>query len=355
MHILILNWRDPHHPLAGGAEAMLLEHVHYWQKKGADVTWIGTSFKGAKKHETFEGIKIIRFGSEYTVHLFVFLSFLIGEFKDIDIVIDCFHFIPFFTPLYMKKRKIFALIHEVAGEVWYKNMPFLFAFIGEKLEPLFFKLYKSIRFITVSDSTKMELEGLGVEASQITIIPNGVRIPKRILGKKEKTPTLLFLGRISHDKGIIDVLDAFKQLKKRFPKIKLWIAGKQENKNLLKNLPKDAIYLGFVSEDKKYQLLKKSWILVHPSLKEGWGLTVIEANSVGTPVVGYNVMGLRDSIQNEKTGLLVDSTVNSLIEGVSLLLENKKMYNKLSQNAQNWASRFEWEKSVKKSWQLLKK
>lgn len=361
MNILILNWRDLKHPLAGGAEIALLEHATYWQKKGAEITWFGSSFTGAKDKETINGITYLRKGSQYTVHFWAFLYYLQNKLGKQDIVVDCFHFLPFFTPLYFRKTKIIVLIHEVAKEVWFKNLPWVLAVIGSHVEPLFFKLYKQIPFITVSNSTKKELVTVGIEEKNIQVIENGISIPKVKKFSKEKDPTILFLGRIAKDKGIEDAIEAFTHIYKKDNKTQFWIAGSGDVKYIqrlksshIQNLTSNIKFYGFVSEQKKYELLQKAWVLVHPSTREGWGLTVIEANSVGTPVVGYDVPGLRDSIQDKKTGLLVRSNADSLAEGVSKLIEDKKLYEKLSSNAKIWSKRFDWQKAGAKSWSMLK-
>ena len=112
-------------------------------------------------------------------------------------------------------------------------------------------------------------------------------------------------------------------------------------------------YFNYVSESKKFELLKKAWILVHPSRKEGWGLNVIEAASQGTPTVGYDREGLRDSIVDGKTGLLTDSNPVSLANTIAELISNKNLYNKLSEGAADWAKKFSWKKSNEESWEIL--
>ena len=121
MNVLVLNWRDPKHPLAGGAEMSLFHHVSYWQKQGYSVTWFSSSFRNAKPEEIYEGVRIVREGSHYTVSLYFFIQWMKGEFKNSDIIIDSFHFFPFFTPLYIKDKLVIALINEIAGNVWFDN------------------------------------------------------------------------------------------------------------------------------------------------------------------------------------------------------------------------------------------
>lgn len=362
MNILILNWRDPSHPLAGGAEQSLHEHAKYWVSRKANITWVASSFEKAKKEELIDGIKIIRFGNQYTVHLLFVIYWLFGKIhKDFDVVVDCFHFLPFFTPLYIKSIRKIALINEVADRLWFSNLPLPFSWIGHKLEPLFFRFYKNIQFITASESAKNDLGKMGIKEKNINVIPHGVTLPPILPRKRENNnPTIIYCSRVAKDKGIEDALKMFQILYKEIPNLEFWIVGKEERLGYLQGLlktnkisSKQIKYFGFVSEKKKFELLSKAWMLIHPSRKEGWGLNVIEANSVGTPAVGYDVEGLRDSIKNNKTGLLSKANPNSLAESIEILINNSRIRKELSENALKWSKEFNWEKSGRESWILV--
>ena len=360
MHILILNWRCIRHPFTGGAEVSLMEHAKYWAKMGNEVVWFTSNFKGGKKKEAIEGVTFVRYGSHFTVHFYAFLQYIKGGFSNVDIIVDCFHFIPFFSPIYIRNKKIISIAHEVAGNLWFENLRYPLAYIGFKLEPLFFKIYKRIPFIVVSESTKKDLLKVDIPSKNIHVIHNGNKAQIVSKTPKEKMPTLLFMGRISKDKGIEDAVRAYKEIRSKNKEVRLWIVGKEEKSGYLKELlssysiePELVHYFGFVSEEKKNELLKRAWILMHPSKKEGWGLTVIEAASQGTPTVGYDVEGLRDSILNNKTGLLTDTNAESLAKGVLTLLNDKKLYARLSKESINWSNKFDWKESVKKSYELL--
>lgn len=363
MNILILNWRDIKHPLSGGAEISLFEHAKYWAKMGANVTWFASSFAKSKNVDEIEGVRIIRKGSHYTVHFFAFIDYLFKRLNKQDVVVDCFHFLPFFTPLYFKQTKIIALINEVAGKVWFSNITLPFSLIGYLIEPLFFNFYRKNKFITSSQSTKKELISLGISSDNINIVNHGVTI-KKIDGNivKNSNPVIIFLGRISKDKGIGDALKAFRIASERIGNLEFWIVGKEEKKGFLNNLfVKNNLikvgskikYFNYVNENEKFKLLKKSWILVHPSKKEGWGLNVIEAASQGAPAIGYDREGLRDSIINDKTGLLIDPNPESLAKAIIKLIEDKELYSRLKAGAKNWAGNFSWEESNKKSWGII--
>ena len=209
MNILILNWRDIKHPLAGGAEESLFRHASYWEKKGASVQWFSASIPGVKNKETISGITHIRAGSHYTVHMHCLLYYFKHKVRNPDIIIDCHHFLPFFTALFFRNVKKIVFIHEIAGKVWFKNISFPVALVGYLLEPLSLILYRKTQFITVSQSTKKDLTIHKIPAKNIEIVHNGmskVSVPSYI--KKEKTPTIIFLGRISEDKGIADAFKA---------------------------------------------------------------------------------------------------------------------------------------------------
>ncbi|EKD87477.1 MAG: glycosyl transferase family protein [uncultured bacterium] len=360
MKILILNWRDIKHPLAGGAEISTHEHAKGWVKAGHDVTLFTSSFPGAKEKEIIDGITAIRRGSHYTVHFFAFLYYL-SQGKKFDMVVDEFHFIPFFTPLYVRKKKL-AFIHETAEEVWFKNKTFPLNVIGFILEPFSFLFYGHIPFMTVSESTKRDLMRFRIPQQNIHVVNNGVtRISTNV--RRGAYPIVMYLGRISDDKGIGDAIDAFAFVQKRHTNAELWIVGKEERKGQIQelkqklkdlNIARSVEFFGFVTDKKKFDLLAQAWILLHPSIKEGWGLTVIEAASVGTPTVAYKTAGLSDSIQHEKTGILVsEKNPQKLALAVSVLCTNKKLYEKMSSSARVWSKQFNWGKSISQSLKLI--
>lgn len=361
MTILILNWRDIRHPLAGGAEISTHEHAKRWVKEGHSVIQFSSSVKGNKFSEIIDGVQIVRRGNHYTVHLFAFFYYLRCLWGKIDFIIDEFHFIPFFTPFYTRVKKI-AFIHETAEEVWFKNQPFPINVLGFFLEPLFIRLYKDVPFMTVSESTKKDLIKFGINDHNIHVINNGIKITNSYLNK-EKKPTIIYLGRLAKDKGTEDAISAFYQIQQSQSNAMLWIVGREENEGYLRalkekvgnlNIAKKVVFYNYVSEKRKFGLLKRAWVLIHPSVKEGWGLTVLEAASQGTPSVAYDTSGLRDSIINGKTGLLAHRKIPSeLAEKVAGLFNNRLLYNALSKNAVEWSEKFDWEDSTKKSLNLI--
>lgn len=369
MNILVFSWRDPKHPLAGGAEQVMHEHMKGWIRSGHNVTLFSSKSPNLKSEEVIDKVKIIRQGNQYIgVQIKAFLFYLKNK-NSYDFLIDQFHGLPFFTPIYSTKPKI-AVIQETARSVWFLN-PFpkplnlLVGLVGYLSEPLYFLFYRNTQFATGSNSAKTEVSKMGIPLKNITVWPHGVIIPKiKINAKKEKIKTITFLGVLSKDKGIIDAIKCFKNLSKK-TNYQFWIIGKPENSEIameIKELVSDLKmnsrikFWGFVSLEKKFELLKRSHILINPSIREGWGLVNIEANSMSTPVVSYNAAGLVDSVKQNYSGIFVrNNNYKSLAEEVINLLDNKNKYSKLCKTAVMWAGKFNWNNSVKVSLRTITK
>ena len=217
--------------------------------------------------------------------------------------------------------------------------------------------------MTVSESTKKDLINFGVKEKNISIVYNGIKLSATPFTRKEKTPTILYLGKLAKDKGVEDAFTAFYHVQEKLKKVKFWVVGKEENrgyKSMLKQLAdklkiaNKTEFFDYVSEQKKFELLKRARVLIHPSIKEGWGLTVIEAASQGTPTVAYNTSGLQDSIKNNSTGLLVDGQRPiDLADKIVALCTQRSLYKRLSENAKIWSKNFTWEKSIKISLDII--
>lgn len=216
--------------------------------------------------------------------------------------------------------------------------------------------------MTVSESTKKDLVNWGVSTSKIKVIYNGVSTVS-VRSKKEAKKTLIYLGALARDKGIEDAIKVFGFVNRKEPESQFWVVGHgsknylNEMKTLCRKLRVESRvkFWGFVDNKTKFKLLSRSHILLNPSIREGWGLVNIEANSVGTPVVGYDVSGVRDSVVNGKTGLLSKlGNYEGLAMNVIKLFNDINLYNKMSREALLWSRKFTWEKSTNESLDLIK-
>lgn len=362
MKILIFNWRDIKNPISGGAEILTHEIAKRWVNWGHQVTQFSSYFSGSKAKEVVDGVVVIRRGNPdvrhlfNSVHFFAFLYYLKEAKGKFDIVIDEIHGIPFFTPWYVKEKKI-VLICEVAGSLWQNFFGPIYGYIGFLIEKFYLhNLYRNISFLTISKSTQQDLIQYGTKEKDITILPMGITLPTILPSdEKEKNPTLLFVGRLVKAKGVEDAIMAFQGVNKRLLNARFWIVGRgnQEYENYLKQMVRDlgiykqVTFFGYISDSEKFSLMRKAHILLHPSVREGFGLTIPEAGIVGTPVIGYNSSGLRDIIKHDRNGILLKTnTFESMATEILAILSNNTLYKRLSKNAVILAQQYSWDKTA---------
>ena len=369
MNILVFSWRDPKHPLAGGAEQVMHEHMKGWIRAGHSVTLFSSKVSDLKNEEEIDRVKIIRKGNQYLgVQIEAFLFYRKNR-KTYDLVVDQFHGLPFFTPLYSRKP-IIAVIQETAGKVWFLNpfpkpLNWLVGLIGYITEPLFFLFYRNTKFVTGSLSAKIDVTKMGVPVKNISVWPHGVIIKNNKTFIKEKKKTICFLGVLSKDKGIIDAIKCFRFLAQIRDNYQFWVIGKPETKKFKIEISKliaesglenKVKFWGFVSQQKKFELLKRSHILINPSIREGWGLVNIEANAMSVPVVSYKAAGLTDSVKQNYSGVFVKrNTPQEMALTIERLLGNRIKYLKLCKTSLLWSKQFNWVNSVKISIKTINK
>ncbi len=364
MKIIILNWRCPRNPLSGGAEKVTLEHAKAWVKKGQDVTWICGNYPHGKKFEILDGIKIYRFGSPTTIYILAPFIYWLKFKADFDLVIDEIHGLPFLIPIWAYKSKKLAYIHEVAQEIWDEMFFFPINFVGKLYEKIYFLFYKKTSFLTGSPSTKKDLIKYGIPEKNITIIPHGLFLKSlNNIPKKRKKLTLIFISRLVKMKGIEEALKIFSLVNRKVKKARFFVVGDGEKNyiNYLKQLTRklkiedDVRFFGYINDQKKTILLQSSHLLIHTSVREGFGLVVTEANSQGTPAIVYDSPGLRDVVINNINGLQIPKgDVKKMAYKIIEVFKDKKKYNYLVKKSIEYSKRFDWQKITEQSFNLIR-
>jgi glycosyltransferase involved in cell wall biosynthesis len=363
LKILAINWEDLANPQAGGAEVHLLEILKRIARGGHQITLLCSSFPGAKQQEESDGIRIIRRGSRYNFNLVAPFAFraLLKE-QEWDIVIEDINKIPFYTPLYNRLPLLVVIPHLFADTV-FKEINFvlgLYIYFSEKPIP---NIYRGFKFMVISESTKEDLVKRGIPENDVFVITCGIdqalyRIDPQV--EKYPAPTVIYLGRLKKYKSIDHLLTGFSLLLDKIPEAKLVIVGDGDYRgNLMDvakklNLENRVEFTGYVDKYEKIERLRKSWVAVCPSLKEGWGLTNIEANACGTPVVASNVPGLKDSVIEGKTGLLFEyGNVQELSDCMSKILSDTEYRENLIRGGLSWAQSFSWDETAAKTLELM--
>jgi glycosyltransferase involved in cell wall biosynthesis len=347
MRILWFNWRDIKHPEAGGAEVLTHEVMVRLAKVGHEMTLFCPSIPSGLKKEEIDGVHIIRSGGKYSVYRKA-KEFFKKNTKNYDFIIDEINAKPFLSPGMVKSKPILALFHQLIDKEWFYEVPFPLNYLCYYyLEPKWLSKYKEIPTATVSSSSEQDLKKYGFK--RVFVVPMGLSVtPLEKLHEKESSPTVLYIGRLKRHKLPDHALEAFTIIKKQLPDSKMWVIGDGMMLDKLKKMNiRDVTFYGYAENNLKYDLLKRAHVVLMPSIREGWGLVVTEANAMGTPVVAYNVPGLRDSVLDGKTGILLkQNSPQKLAQTAITLLTDKNLLKRYSNDALAFSNNFSWDNTA---------
>lgn len=353
LKILIFNNRDICNPEAGGSEVFTHEVSKIWASQGHDVTLVSSGYNGSDHREILDGTELIRLGNRYTVYLKArnyYHKHLKGKY---DIIIDEYTLMPFMTPKFVREPIIF-FPHELARKKYHYELPPLISHFFYHWEPRWLRNYLNVSTVTVSNSTKQDLHQCGFNT--VHVVPEGINFkPVNKIPEKEEEPTILFVGLLKKTNLVDHAIQAFRYINREIPDSKMWIVGRGNQLKKLKKLAQGSniTFFGYVSEEKKLELMKKAHLVLFPAIREGWGLVVTESNANGTPVIGYDVPGLRDSIKNGKTGLLTQNNPKQMAEQAIKFFKDEEMRKKLTYNALQDSRKFSWEKTAQEFMDIM--
>lgn len=358
LKILLFNWRCWLNPEMGGAEVFTREVLKRWAAQGHEVVLFTSQFNGSKSEEIVDGVKIVRAGGFYTVYgkakQFYETHFSKEKY---DIIVDEINTRPFQTPNFVKNgEKIVTLIHQLAREYWFCETPFPINLLGYYFfEDRWLKKYRGLPTVTVSESTRKDLAELGFEKT--FVVGEGLNfMPLSQLSEKEKFPVAVYAGRLKKAKRPDHVVKAFRIVKKAVPDAELWIIGDGYLREKLVKIACEGVkFHASLSNEERRRLIARSWILVNPSIREGFGLNIVEANALGVPCIAYDVPGLRDAIINGKTGILTESNnIKALAGTIIQILGNDSLRLKFSQESLEYSKNFSWIDVADKFMRILK-
>ncbi|MFZ2503075.1 MAG: glycosyltransferase family 4 protein [Nocardioides sp.] len=354
--ILIANWRDPWHPEGGGSELYVEEVATRLVALGHDVTIFTAAYPGAAANERRDQITFVRRGGHLTIYLWFAALLLSRRFGRLDAVLETQNGMPFLATLFTRARVV-VLVHHVHREQWPVVGPIL-ARIGWFMESrAAVRLNRGNRYVAVSEVTRSELVALGVRAEDVTIAYNGMSaIPEaaRNAPPKASTPVIAVLSRLVPHKQIEHALDVLPRVLTDYPNARLRVMGSGWWHDHLTahaarlGVSANVDFLGHVSEAEKYAELARAWVHVLPSLKEGWGLSIMEAAAMGTPSVAYrDAGGVQESILDGVTGLLA-ADFDELQDHVLRLLANADERAELGDKAATRAAQFSWDETAER-------
>jgi len=221
---------------------------------------------------------------------------------------------------------------------------------------------------TVNPELKKKMIKRGIRKEKIVLSQNGLFMEKinSVKNPKNKKYDAVYMGRISINKGILDLIKIWEKIIKKKPKAKLAIMGmglddvvRKFKKEIEKNgMVKNIEYLGFTPSDKKYAVLKNSKVFLYLSkvnADESWGISLMEAMACGLPAISYNLPIYEHIYKTESLIRIKLNDVDSVTEKLLCLLENQKSWLFLSKKSINFAKNFDWFKIAKEDLIKIKK
>ncbi|MFE3771542.1 glycosyltransferase family 4 protein [Streptomyces sp. NPDC059122] len=262
-----------------------------------------------------------------------------------DLLVEVCNGMPYLAPLWHRGPTL-CLVNHVHTDLWRMRYPAPAARLGRRLEHWALAgTHRGNLMVAVSDSTAAALRDLGVAPDRIRLVHNGVEEPGPLV-PEDPEPLFLAMGRLVEYKRI----DLLLRLWERVRPVtggRLVIVGDGPERDRLTALAgPDVTFTGRISEQEKHRLLCSAWLLLHPSLVEGWGLVVMEAAARRTPTLGFDIPGLRDSVEGGTTGLLARGESAFAAHWCTLALSARRRH-ALGAAAADRAARFRWSRTVR--------
>jgi len=355
LKILVLNWQDLANPQSGGAETHLHEVFGRLAERGHEVTLLCSGWPGARPRAENSGMRIHRAGGRNTFSLAApryFRRHLAAE--PWDVVVEDLNKVPLFTP-YWIRRPLVLLVHHLFGATAFREASAPFAAATWLLERPISRVYRGLPAEAVSESTADDLVARGLRRGDIRVIHNGVDLSFFSPGPPARfpEPTFLYVGRLKRYKRIDLAIQAVALLRDRGVFARLLVAGRGDEEPRLRaqveslGLADRVSFEGFVTEERKRELLRGCWSTVLPSPKEGWGITNVEAAACGTPAVCADSPGLRESVVDGRTGVLVPyGDAAKLADALGSLAADPARVERLGAAARGFAEGFSWDRSA---------
>jgi glycosyltransferase involved in cell wall biosynthesis len=352
--------------MKGGAEIHLHEILRRLVRRGHEVTWLACTYPGARAEEVADdGIRYRRKG-HWAVTNFHLPGLMRDELtrRDYDVVLEDINKVPFYAPLFTRKPVLAVIPHLFGGTVFRETNPLFASYVWASERPLSW-VYRRCLFLAISDSTRDDLVHRGIARERIEVVHCGMDHERYQLDDppaRGHDPVLIHLGRLRRYKSVDVVLRAFARIRTVFPTATLHIVGDGPDAPRLKDLARtldllgSVYFRGHVPREEIVAQLYRTHIFLNPSPKEGWGLTVIEANECGVPVVASRRPGLVDSVREGETGLLARYGDDEDFANQALtLLTDPPLWRMMSENAVRWARGFSWDEAALRTEELLRR
>ena len=364
MNILLVNWQDRANPHAGGAEIHLFEIFGRLAARGHRVRMVCSGWSNAPRTATLDGISIERTGGRDSFAVLGRRAVRRAIAADRpDILVEDINKLPLFLAAGSSGLPFCAIVPHLFGNTAFAEAAWPVAAVVWAAERPLPWAYRRAGFHAISESTRDDLVARGVRPDRIRVIHPGVdstRFTPGPPGRRSGAPSFLYVGRLKRYKGIAYAIKALALARRQRPDLRLEIAGTGDHRSALEQLASSlglgraVTFHGFVSEERKIDLMRSAWAHVFPSPKEGWGITVIEAAACGTPSLASNSPGLRDSVCHGETGFLVPhGDITALSARMLEMADSPHLVGRLGHRARQFAERLTWDRTASETEQQL--
>lgn len=345
MRILILNWKDPGAPGAGGAELYGRRLAEIWTAQGHSVSMFVPQERTTPAEAPIRGVTCIRHGNRLTVFRHA-REHLRRHGAHYDAVVESVSTRPFFAHEIVGDKAI-ALYHQMARNVWSEEFRPPLSWAGQHVaEPRWARRMRDAVVVAVSASTAADLGDHGVQCE--SIVPPGSDVPvAEFRPSLSASPRLLHIGRLVRTKRALDAVAAFDIVRDSLPGATLDVIGSGYlHARVAARAGPGVTVHGYVDASVKERLLRRAHLMLLPGTREGWGIVAIEAMRCGVPVVAYDVPGLRDAVAHGRTGLLTGCTPGELARAAVSLLSDPGCWHAMSAAARERGRELSWERAA---------
>jgi glycosyltransferase involved in cell wall biosynthesis len=339
MRIAFISWRDLANDLAGGSEIFTDRLACSLLDMGHEVALLCGGPVGPRRYQVHD------LGGVYTQYLNAPMVHR-RSVKDWDLLVDEENGLPYFSPLW-RRKPILGFMHHVHTDQWAQRFPPLLAAAGRLTEAKIMpRVYRRVPFIAVSPSTAAAMERIGIAPEMIHLLQPGVEVPPGVPADKSPGPLFVSVARLVPHKRVDLLLRVWERVRPAVGGRLVVIGDGPDREALEAQAGSDVVFTGRVSEDEKWRLFSEAWLLIHPAQHEGWGFVITEAAAVGTPSIGFDVPGVRDSILDGVSGVLVRSEDELTAQWIDLVADERRR-GELSEGARERGSKFRWDEVAK--------